>query len=121
VWLGTTLLLIGAAIRLTAVRTLGRQFTARVYLLDNHELRRSGLYARVRHPGYCGLALLNVAPAISMGAPAALVILTAATGASLSRRVTVEERVLEASLGSEWTTYAGRTPRWIPRARACHD
>jgi protein-S-isoprenylcysteine O-methyltransferase Ste14 len=115
--LGSAMLVGGAALRITAVRTLGEFFTAHVRVTDEHRICDRGVYAVVRHPSYTGLFLLNVAPAVSCGAWRLAAALAAATAASIGARVAVEERSLAAGLGESYRDYRARVPRWLPRAR----
>ncbi|MFD7730115.1 methyltransferase family protein [Kitasatospora phosalacinea] len=109
------LLSAGAALRVAAVRALGDSFTAHVQVGADHALCRSGPYGAVRHPSYSGLMLLNTAPAVAVGGPAAL-LAAALTAVANSRRVAVEERALTERLGQVYTDYADEVPRWIPAA-----
>lgn len=109
------LLSAGAALRVTAVRALGDSFTAHVQVGTGHTLCRKGPYKVVRHPSYLGLMLLNTAPAVAVGGPAAL-LAGALTAYANSRRVAVEERALTEKLGDVYTDYADEVPRWIPAA-----
>ncbi|RXW18263.1 hypothetical protein EST38_g7593 [Candolleomyces aberdarensis] len=56
-YLGSTLLLSGALLRLWCFRELGRFFTFVATIQKDHKLITSGPYAYVRHPAYSGLAL----------------------------------------------------------------
>jgi len=116
--LGAAMLAGGAAMRIVAVRTLGEFFTAHVRVTDDQRVCDRGVYAVVRHPSYTGLFLLNVAPAISVGAWRVAASVAAATAASIGARVAVEERSLVAVLGESYREYRARVPRWLPRPRA---
>ncbi|MCP2097838.1 Isoprenylcysteine carboxyl methyltransferase (ICMT) family protein [Actinosynnema pretiosum] len=116
--LGTGLLAGGAVMRITAVRTLGEFFTGHVRVTDDQQVCDCGVYAVVRHPSYLGLFLLNVAPAVSVGAWWTATAVAAATTAAIGARVVVEERSLETVLGEPYRDYRARVPRWLPRTRA---
>ncbi|GAB3988745.1 hypothetical protein GCM10029978_111950 [Actinoallomurus acanthiterrae] len=116
--LGAAMLTAGAALRITAVRTLGEFFTGHVRVGRDQPVCDRGVYALVRHPSYLGLVLLNVAPAVSCGRWRLTAAMAAATAASIGARVVVEERSLTAALGHSYRAYCARTPRWIPRRRA---
>jgi hypothetical protein len=49
------ILLLGLGIRIVAIVTLGRAFSANVAMSAGQKLQRSGLYSLVRHPPYLGL------------------------------------------------------------------
>jgi protein-S-isoprenylcysteine O-methyltransferase Ste14 len=116
--LGAVTLAAGAALRITAVRTLGEFFTGSVRVGSDQPVCDRGVYALVRHPSYVGLVLLNLAPAVSCGRWRLTAAMAAATAASIGARVVVEERSLTAMLGHSYRAYCARTPRWIPRRRA---
>ena len=54
-------LVIGLAIRWTAIVTLGRAFSANVAIHATQTVRKTGLFRFVRHPSYSGLVLIFVA------------------------------------------------------------
>ena len=58
------LMVLGAAIRYSCFRELGRNFTFHVTLVKNHKLITTGPYSIVRHPAYTGGILLNVGQVI---------------------------------------------------------
>lgn len=112
---GCALVAGGGALRIAAVRTLGRLFTAHVSIADDHVLCDQGPYRLVRHPAYLGLLLLNLGPSVAAGAWASLAVVAAATLFANARRVRVEEEVLLRKLGDVYHAYQRRTPRWVPR------
>jgi protein-S-isoprenylcysteine O-methyltransferase Ste14 len=52
--IGLLLLILGYVIRSIAVHTLGKYFTGTVVIKSDHQLIRTGLYRRLRHPAYTG-------------------------------------------------------------------
>ena len=54
----------GIAVRLWAIRTLGRFFSSAVRLQDDHALIVTGPYAIVRHPSYLGAFLVFIGIAL---------------------------------------------------------
>ena len=56
----TSLIVLGAAIRIWCFREMGRHFTFHVTLLKNHKLITTGPYNIVRHPSYTGAIFLSV-------------------------------------------------------------
>jgi protein-S-isoprenylcysteine O-methyltransferase Ste14 len=53
----SVIIVLGLALRWTAIITLGRFFTANVAVLPGHAVVRTGVYRYVRHPAYSGLIL----------------------------------------------------------------
>lgn len=58
--LGLLLLLAAIGFRLWAIATLGRFYSHRVRLVDQHEIIDTGPYGWVRHPAYTGMLLANL-------------------------------------------------------------
>jgi protein-S-isoprenylcysteine O-methyltransferase Ste14 len=112
--LSLTLLAAGLAVRITAILTLGRWFTANVVTRPGQNLQRSGLYGLVRHPSYLGLEIIFLAVGMhSASWPALLVAFVPPTLAVLYR-IHVEETALAATLGTEYDEYRRSTSRLIP-------
>src|SRR5262249_53924001 len=63
--LGALLCVLGLGIALWARFTLGRNWSGRVTLKEDHELIQRGPYAFVRHPIYTGLLLMVLASALA--------------------------------------------------------
>lgn len=71
IWiLGWVVGLTGFAIRIVAKRTLGRFFTVRVQLQEDHQVVDTGIYGLLRHPLYLGVILEWMAPPLILGSPA---------------------------------------------------
>jgi len=113
--LACLLLAVGGGLRLVAVITLGRRFTAHVLVSEGQEVCRIGLYRFIRHPAYVGLLLLNLAPSVGAGAWITLGPAIAATLAANALRVRVEEAALVSKLGPAYESYCREVPRWMPR------
>jgi protein-S-isoprenylcysteine O-methyltransferase Ste14 len=54
---GGVLFVVAIGFRLYAIRTLGRFYSHRVRLADDHQIVSSGPYAFLRHPAYTGMLL----------------------------------------------------------------
>src|SRR5271155_3275624 len=63
---GVTLTWAGIALALWARWHLGRYWSARVTIKEDHKLIRTGPYARLRHPIYSGLDLAAIGSAIAI-------------------------------------------------------
>lgn len=105
---------LGLALRWAAIARLGRLFTWRVAILDDHPLVTDGVYRWIRHPSYTGglLAALGVLVALGNAVPVAAFVCTHLP--LVLRRVQVEERVLAGHFGEAWRAYAARTWRLVP-------
>jgi protein-S-isoprenylcysteine O-methyltransferase Ste14 len=117
VWAGAGIFALSLSIRLSAQRTLGRQWSATVEMPEAHTLVTTGIYSRIRHPIYASLVLWAAAQ------PALLQNLVAGWGGALAvaliwlLRVPNEEKMMQKEFGSEYRDYMARTGRLIPRRR----
>ncbi|MFF7788127.1 isoprenylcysteine carboxylmethyltransferase family protein [Streptomyces sp. NPDC007991] len=113
-WMLTLPVLFAAAVgfRLWGVWTLGRFYSHRVRVLDDHQIVRSGPYRWVRHPAYLGMALAHIVFVLfflnTYSAAALMVLLP-----TLVVRILVEERTLLTLPG--YSDYAATRRRAIPR------
>jgi protein-S-isoprenylcysteine O-methyltransferase Ste14 len=111
---GIALMWAGLALRVWAVRTLGRFFTVEVSVESDQSLVDTGPYARIRHPSYTGLLVfylgLGIALDSYLSAAAALLLPLAA----VVNRIRHEERTLLRELGRPYRDYSERTDRLVP-------
>ncbi|KAJ7433799.1 hypothetical protein FB451DRAFT_1419395 [Mycena latifolia] len=129
---GTSLIVVGASIRLRCFRELGRHFTFAMSVRDHHALITTGPYAVVRHPSYTGGNMTLVGAVLSLLTPKSWwwdggrttpwgVFLTAnfSICAALFMyaflRGAKEDRYLAKTFGEKWECYARDVPyRYIP-------
>jgi len=114
--LGAALALLGGALRVWAVRAIGKR--ARVRHAGAKELLVAGPYARVRNPLYVANAAIIAGLALAAGGGAWTLAVLAATLAVYALVVHHEEEQLAALFGPEYDEYRARVPRWWPRLRA---
>jgi protein-S-isoprenylcysteine O-methyltransferase Ste14 len=107
-------LLLGLGIRAVAVITLGRAFSANVALRSGQRLRRSGLYALVRHPSYLGLELILLGFALHARTWACFAVVLIPPTLAVLYRIHVEEKALHRAFGAEYEDYRRTTRRLIP-------
>ena len=112
-WAGLAVLVAGTALRVATMLALGRFFSLRVSVEDDHRLITTGLYARVRHPSYLSVIVLcvGIAGAFRSGAWLALIPFMVY---GLVRRMGTEERFLVEHFGDEYRAYMARTARLLP-------
>jgi protein-S-isoprenylcysteine O-methyltransferase Ste14 len=113
-WVGVGLVAGGMAMRVVAVRTLGRWYQARPTVLEGQRLVKSGLYGVLRHPGYTGaiIGLSGLALAFRAWVGLAAVALLVVPGFLI--RIAREEQVLLSAFGDEYRQYRQHTWRLIP-------
>jgi protein-S-isoprenylcysteine O-methyltransferase Ste14 len=93
---------------------LGKYWSGRITLKENHRVIQTGPYALVRHPIYSGLILALFGTAIILGtvwAFAGFAFLLI----SLVRKLEIEETWLCAQFGAEYEAYRNRVKALIPR------
>ncbi|HMI31715.1 MAG TPA: isoprenylcysteine carboxylmethyltransferase family protein [Candidatus Limnocylindrales bacterium] len=112
--LGVVLGLTGFAIRIIAKKTLGRFYTVRVQLQQDHEVIDTGIYGLVRHPLYLGFILEWLAPPLILGSPAGFLLTTLPIVIGVLQRIPREEALLTEGMGEKYRAYMGRTKRLIP-------
>jgi protein-S-isoprenylcysteine O-methyltransferase len=111
---GLLLLVVGIAIRLTAVYTLGKYFTSVVVIQHDHQLIRTGLYKHLRHPAYAGLLLAHLGLGLSFSNWFSLALSSAPYFLVALYRMRVEEQALAGAFGADYVAYAKTTKRLIP-------
>ena len=57
-WLGMLLIYAGIALRISAIKVLGRYFTTSVAVVADQQVVEDGPYRLIRHPSYTGLLLI---------------------------------------------------------------
>lgn len=112
--LSLAILITGLAIRSAAIWTLGRSFSANVAIRDAQRVKRTGLYAVVRHPSYSGLLLVLLAIGVHSGNWLSLTIVFVPTTIALLHRIRIEEAALHRAFGQEYAEYAKVTRRLVP-------
>jgi protein-S-isoprenylcysteine O-methyltransferase Ste14 len=107
-------LIFGLAIRVTAIVTLGRAFSANVALRAGQTLQRSGLYGLVRHPSYLGLELILFALALHTRTWACFALVLVLPTLAVLYRIHVEETALRLAFGDDYEDYRRSTKRLLP-------
>lgn len=111
---GLVLMWCGMAVRLWAVRTLGRLFRTVVLIQDDHRLIDAGPYRRLRHPSYAGSLLTLVGLGLGLGNGLSLLVAVLSALIGFTRRIRIEEAAMQARFGEAYTAYARRTWRLVP-------
>jgi protein-S-isoprenylcysteine O-methyltransferase Ste14 len=106
--------ILGLGVRAVAVISLGGAFSANVAVRAGQRLKRSGLYALVRHPSYLGLELILLACALHSRTWACFVAAFVPPTLAVLYRIHVEETALRRAFGAEYEDYSRNTKRLIP-------
>jgi protein-S-isoprenylcysteine O-methyltransferase Ste14 len=107
-------LIIGLAIRWTAILTLGKSFSINVAIHKDQKVQRTGIFRYVRHPSYSGMLIIFAAIGINLRNWESLVIVLVFPIAALLYRIHVEEAALNRAFGADYADYSARTRRLIP-------
>jgi protein-S-isoprenylcysteine O-methyltransferase Ste14 len=112
--IGSFLALVGLIIRVTSILTLKEQFTYTVTKIENHELIETGLYKKIRHPGYLGqlIIFLGISTCLSNWISILLMIIPVLLG--YLTRINVEEKFMVKHMGQQYIDYQTRTKKLIP-------
>ena len=111
---GLLLIVLGIAVRLTAIRTLGQFFTVNLNLSDNHQLIKKGLYKFIRHPSYTGSLLSFFGFGLSINNWPGLIVIFTPVLFAFIYRITIEEKLMSDQFGKEYEEYKKRTKRIVP-------
>ncbi len=113
-WGGVVIAALGLALRIAAMTRLGSMFSPIGAIQRGHRLETTGLYGLLRHPGYLGAWLADLAIVLAFGDAVPLV-LPALLAIAIAARVRVEERLLDAAFGEAYRAYRARVGGFIPR------
>lgn len=111
---GLLIIIIGMAVRLMAVKQLGRFFTVDVTIRQDHQIMKKGLYKYVRHPSYSGSLLSFVGYGISLDNYLSLTVVLLPVFISFLYRIKIEEKALTDQFGNDYEEYKKTTKRLIP-------
>ena len=108
------LIVLGLVVRIVAIVTLGKAFSANVAIRSSQSLQRSGLYSVVRHPSYLGMEIIFLSVGVGSHNWGALAVMVVLPTAAVLYRIHVEEIALRSAFGAEYEEYAKTTKRLIP-------
>ncbi|HZU99333.1 MAG TPA: isoprenylcysteine carboxylmethyltransferase family protein [Planctomycetota bacterium] len=109
---GAALLVLGVALRLEAIRTLGAFYSHRVRLEAGQAVVVRSVYAHLRHPAYAGMLLAHAGWCLALASVPGALVLALGLLPAIVRRIAVEERTLLELDG--YADYARRTARLVP-------
>jgi protein-S-isoprenylcysteine O-methyltransferase Ste14 len=117
---GLCLLLIGGYLRFKARLELKKKAgfnslaaTARLQIVESHQLVKDGLYKYIRHPIYLGETLRNFGLVLIFSSIYGVLFIAVAT-IFLLFRIRIEEKMLIEAFGEDYKEYQRNTKRIIP-------
>ena len=103
------------ALFLASSRALGRNWSLVARTRSDHQLIRSGPYARVRHPIYVAMLLFLLGLAVTLGHWAQLIVAVPVFLAGTAIRTRLEDSLLEQQFGDSFRDYRRSTPALFPK------
>lgn len=113
-FLGLLVMLVGLFAHISAQLTLGKFYTGTLYTTTDQRLIRSGLFSKVRHPGYFGVLLLSLGFGLATQSIIITGLLCAAYYFVYTHRMRSEEAMLKRVFGKKYKAYCKHTKRLIP-------
>ncbi len=113
-YLGIAMLYGGVFFRNYSIYILGKQFTSKVQIVDNHELITVGPYRFLRHPSYTGAYFAMLGICVLLQTWLMLGVTIIAVLYAYSKRIEAEEATLSAFFGEKYEQYQMRTKRMFP-------
>ncbi|HMQ46236.1 MAG TPA: isoprenylcysteine carboxylmethyltransferase family protein [Saprospiraceae bacterium] len=114
VGVGLLIILAGIGMRVWAINTLGKFFTATVNIQSQHRLVTHGPYQLVRHPSYLGAFMAFIGSAVVLESWYGLIFSIIAMLLAYRYRISQEEKALINAFGSEYRTFQQNTKKMIP-------
>ena len=111
--IGFILILSGLAIGVVAALRLGQSLTPTPVPTSNGQLTTSGVYRYVRHPIYAGVLAIVVGLTIRSGSWISLAVAVVTLAFFTAKAKWEEARLAERY--DDYSDYAERTPRFVPR------
>jgi protein-S-isoprenylcysteine O-methyltransferase Ste14 len=112
--LGVAVVFVGVGFAIWARHHIGRYWSARVSIVTEHKLIRTGPYGRVRHPIYTGILMALAGTALVLGEYRGLVGFGIAFFGFVTK-ARKEEAYLAARFGREFAEHRRRTGFLLPR------
>lgn len=98
----------------SAIKELGKQWSFRARLIEDHKLVTSGVYKIARHPIYAAMLGMLLATAFVLSHWLVTIIAVAIFLTGTKIRVVSEEKLLRDAFSQEYEDYAQRVPAFIP-------
>lgn len=112
-WTGLAVYVVGGVLMIWAPVYLGRFFSTRVTIQQEHRLVTDGPFSLMRHPRYAGCLYWGLGlPLVFLSLPGLVAALLYSL--TFAWRIRDEERLLASHFGQQWADYAERTKRLIP-------
>jgi protein-S-isoprenylcysteine O-methyltransferase Ste14 len=112
--IGSVFFITGSLIRIRSILTLKEHFTYTVAKIEDHEIIETGLYKKIRHPGYLGQLIIFLGVSISLSNWLSVILMIVPVFLGFMIRINVEEKFMAEHMGQAYLDYRKRTKRLIP-------
>lgn len=112
--IGAALAVGALTFRVWSIRVLGKFFTAKVVIQDDHRVIDHGPYRLVRHPSYLGSWLMFIGIAVMLRSHVGVALSLVGFFFVYRYRIRVEEDALVGKLGAAYEAYRARTKKIVP-------
>ena len=112
-WTGVVLVIFGFALRIVAVRQLGKAFQVQVSIIEGQQLVKSGVYRYLRHPSYTGMLLYYFGMVLIIQQWVAFLLLTFGPLVVILIRINQEEKFLQEHFQEEYYNYSKQSWKLI--------
>ncbi|HVN38210.1 MAG TPA: isoprenylcysteine carboxylmethyltransferase family protein [Myxococcota bacterium] len=113
-WCGAGAAWLGLLLRVVAFRTLGASYSRTLRIQDEQALVTSGIYRRIRHPGYLSALLVWIGSALATRSAVAAPLAGGVLLVAYTYRIHTEERMLREAFGERFAEYQRRSWRLLP-------
>ena len=108
------MVILGLVVRIKSIVTLKKSFTYSVAKVEGHKLIETGIYKKIRHPGYLGQLIIFIGVSISLSNWLSVLVMVIPIAIGYHYRVAVEERFMIEQFGQYYLDYKKRTKKIIP-------
>jgi len=112
---GMVFILVGLAIRWTAVLTLKAFFSSNVHIQVGHQLINKGIYKIIRHPAYAGSLTSFAGLGMTFSNWLSSMVIFVPILFAFLHRIKIEEQALVGHFGNDYIHYCEKTKRFIPK------
>ncbi|HYJ63508.1 MAG TPA: isoprenylcysteine carboxylmethyltransferase family protein [Parafilimonas sp.] len=112
--LGILMIIIGLIIRITAINTLGKFFTATARTTNEHLLITSGPFSIMRHPSYAGAILVITGVPVLLNNLITFFSTILLLFFAYDFRIKSEEKVLISTFGEKYLQYSLKVKKIVP-------
>ena len=112
--LGILMIIIGLIIRITAINTLGKFFTATARTTNEHLLITSGPFSIMRHPSYAGAMLVITGVPVLLNNLITFFSTILLLFFAYDFRIKSEEKVLISTFGEKYLQYSLKVKKIVP-------